>query len=359
MKILYLYTEVMGYNLPIFEELATTYGATVDVVHWNQNKLTPFIPKTSSSNIRFHERSGFSPVTLRQFALALSPDLVYVSGWQDRGYMPALKALKSSGAKIVMGLDSQWTGSVRQHVGAMLIKWLYTPSHIDYAWVPGPMQYAYASRIGFSKTEILCNLLSANTALFAAAASERRKTDSNDYPKRFLYVGRFTESKGVDTLLCAFQIYKQQLGGDWSLTCIGNGPLVDVLHTQAGVETLPFMSQPELAEQAKNAGAFILPSRYEPWGVVVHEFAAAGLPLILSDQVGARPQFLIERLNGFMFKHDSAQDLARKMWLISSSATRDLAKMGDISQVMASVLTPSVVAASFMSAVNNLSQTDH
>ena len=42
MKVLYLYTEVMGYNIPIFERLVERYGATVDVVHWDQNKKTPY-----------------------------------------------------------------------------------------------------------------------------------------------------------------------------------------------------------------------------------------------------------------------------------------------------------------------------
>lgn len=349
MRILYLYTEVMGYNLPIFEELASVYGATVDVVHWNKNKLTPFIPQATSPNVRFHERSSFTAHTLMQFATDLRPNLVYVSGWQDRGYLPVLGVLKSLGAVIVMGLDSQWTGSVRQQVGAKMIKWFYKPRYFDYAWVPGPMQYAYASRIGFAKNEIICNLLSANTSLFARASSAFACDDGDRNPQRFLYVGRFTESKGVDTLMRAYKIYRQQLGGSWTLTCIGNGPLESLIRSDSRIEVLPFMSQADLACHAHNAGAFILPSRYEPWGVVVHEFASAGLPLILSDQVGASPQFLISRLNGFVFEHDSADDLAKEMWHISSLTPRDLIKMGDVSRQLASVLNPSLVAASLVS----------
>lgn len=41
----------------------------------------------------------------------------------------------------------------------------------------------------------------------------------------------------------------------------------------------------------KQCGVFILPSRIEPWGVVVHEFSAAGFPLLLSDQVGSAESF--------------------------------------------------------------------
>ena len=352
MKILYLYTEVMGYNLPIFEELATTYGATVDVVHWNQNKLTPFIPKTTSSNIHFHERSGFSAETLRQFALALSPDLVYVSGWQDRGYIPTLKALKSSGAKIVMGLDSQWTGSLRHRVGAKLIEWFYKPQCVDYAWVPGPMQYAYASRIGFSKNQIISHLLTANTKVFGAAAEALCSNKAVHYPRRFLYVGRFTSQKGVDTLVDAYEIYKEIYKGQWDLTCIGTGPAECLLKASPLINVQPYMSQKELANQARFSGAFVLPSRHEPWGVVVHEFASAGLPMVLSDQIGARTQFLVDNLNGFTFANGSADDLAMKMSMISSLSDAKLLNMGQISCQLGGALNPGIVAASFVSVLS-------
>jgi glycosyltransferase involved in cell wall biosynthesis len=50
-----------------------------------------------------------------------------------------------------------------------------------------------------------------------------------------------------------------------------------------------------------HCGAFVLPSTYEPWGVVVHEHACSGLPLVLSSAVGAAERFLVEGENGFRF----------------------------------------------------------
>lgn len=352
MRILYLYTEVMGYNLPIFEELASAYGATVDVVHWNQNKLTPFVPQTTSPNICFHERSSFTASTLMQFATNLRPDLVYVSGWQDRGYLPVVGVLKSRGAVIVMGLDSQWTGALRQQFGAVYFKRVYKPKYYDFAWVPGPMQYAYATRIGFKKNQIISNLLTANTEVFGAVAAELSSSKAVQYPKRFLYVGRFAVAKGIDTLADAYMLYKRIYNGQWGLTCIGTGPAEPLLKATAGIKVLPYMSQYELAQEAGSSGAFILPSRHEPWGVVVHEFASAGLPLILSDQIGARPQFLIDGLNGFTFAHDSADELAKKMHKLSTLNEEQLILMGKMSHQLARDLSPKVTAASFMSALS-------
>ena len=355
MKILYLYSEVMGYNLPIFEHLMKHYGATVDVVHWNKNKLTPFVPNPASG-VRYHERSAFTAQTLMEFSQGLAPDLVYISGWMDKGYLPVAQKLKSSGVPVVVGMDSQWTGSIRQHVGARLIQWFYKSRYFSYALVPGPMQYEYASRIGFKKSEILCNLLSGHWSLFSQAAQCLHDVKNKNYPKNFLFVGRFVHSKGIDTLLQAFNIYRTQYKGDWSLTCVGNGPLAELIEQSKNqypdaILIKPFSSQAALVEQAQLAGAFVLPSREDPWGVVVHEFATAGLPLILSEFVGARPQFLIDQLNGHTFYDNSPQDLALQMHRIATRSTDDLVDMGMASAALAAHLNPAVSAASLMAAV--------
>jgi glycosyltransferase involved in cell wall biosynthesis len=213
------------------------------------------------------------------------------------------------------------------------------------------MQYEYATRIGFSKAEILCNLLSANSDIFTTAASERAQSPSA-IRNSFLYVGRFAKQKGIDILINAYRIYKEKYQGHWTLTCIGNGPMAGDLGQHADISVEGFQSQKELSQQAKSAGAFILPSRYEPWGVVVHEFASAGLPLILSERVGARPQFLIDGANGYTFYQDSAEDLAHKMSLISKQSKEKLDAMGMLSARLAAHITPEIAAASFMSVVS-------
>ena len=349
MKILYLYTEVMGYNLPIFDRLVSQYSASVDVFHWNENKLTPFVPEVAEG-VTFHKRSSFSLEEMISFAIKLNPDVVYISGWQDKGYLSVARKLKSLGTPIVAGLDSQWKGSLRQLIGAQLIRWIYKPRYFSYIWTPGPMQYEYATRIGFSKSEILCNLLSCNSTIFSVAARVREQANVSSR-QSFLYVGRFAREKGIDILIQAYRLYKEKYKGDWSLTCIGNGPMAEDLAKHPDIQVEGFQSQNELSLKAQDAGAFILPSRYEPWGVVVHEFATAGLPLILSERVGAKPQFLINGSNGYTFYQDSAEDLAHKMHLLATQTPERLTAMGQLSAKLAEHITPDITAASLMSVV--------
>ena len=348
MRILYLYTELMGYNLPVLRQLVERYGATIDVIHWNRNKLTPFKPDPIPG-VTFHERTAFSQAAMVEFALKIAPQVVYITAWMDRGYLPVAQALKARGVPVVTGLDSQWTGSLRQRIGAQLVRWVYKPRYFSHVWVPGPLQFEYAARIGFNKNEVICNLLTGDTPLFSRAA--RARASGGGGARSFLYVGRFAQDKGIDTLVSAYDIYRQQYAGTWGLTCVGNGPMQALLDNRPGIVVEPFLSQSELVERALGAGAFVLPSRYEPWGVVVHEFATAGLPLILSDQVGARLQFLINGYNGYTFQGDAAASLAAAMHHLSTLAEARLVAMGAASARLAQSVTPEIAAASLMSVV--------
>ena len=90
------------------------------------------------------------------------------------------------------------------------------------------------------------------------------------------------------------------------------------------------------------SGVYILPSLNEPWGVSVHEMAASGLPLILSDKVGSSDQFLVNNLNGFKFISGNKSSLKENMKKIIKLKDSDLIKMGDKSFELALSITPEI-----------------
>ncbi len=71
------------------------------------------------------------------------------------------------------------------------------------------------------------------------------------------------------------------------------------LHTVAGG-----LGEEDLAQRYVDADVFALLSRQETWGVVVNEAAASGLPLVLSERVGAAHDLLRDGDNGFLVPAD-------------------------------------------------------
>ena len=117
----------------------------------------------------------------------------------------------------------------------------------------------------------------------------RKEHRQYHYPHKLLFIGRFVDVKGLSFLLDAWKSIPDRKG--WTLTLVGNGPLRDTLNGFPDVEIKDFMSQEQLATEMQNSGAFILPSIFEPWALVLHEAAAGGLPILASNCCGAVPCF--------------------------------------------------------------------
>ena len=90
----------------------------------------------------------------------------------------------------------------------------------------------------------------------------------------------------------------------------------------------------------KDTGVFILPSHFEHWGVVVHEFAAAGFPLLCSTTTSAASVFLNHGVNGFFHKPCNVASIVETFEKINSLNENDLIQMGNKSALLASKITP-------------------
>ena len=71
-----------------------------------------------------------------------------------------------------------------------------------------------------------------------------------------------------------------------------------------------FKQYPELPLYYGLAGAFVLPSLTEPWGLVVNEAMAAGLPVVVSDRCGCASDLVRPGENGFAFDPCDIEQLA-------------------------------------------------
>lgn len=345
-RILYLYTEVMGYSLATIRELVAL-GAEMHVVHWDHRRLSEFqIPRCEG--VRFYPRTSLTASELVRFAERLAPDITVVSGWQDRDYLDVCKRLRRAGRTVVCGLDDKWFGTGRQRVGSALASVGYIARFFSHAWVSGVQQFEYARRFGFPTTRIVYDLYSADIALFGESYRRVRLAKAERYPHRFLFAGRLEPIKGVLSLAKSWKALGRARG-DWELVVVGAGSLRSEFEETPGVRLAGFLQPLELASEMEVAGCAVVPSLGEPWGVVVHEFAASGLPIIASTAVGAAATFVIPGFNGYLSEAGDVESLAACMREIASLSDAQLSEVADRSFGLAQRITPCTSASNLLS----------
>ena len=94
MNILYLYSELGPYNIPVIKTLVEKHEAHVYIISWDKAKLKPYTAP-HLDGVTYYKRSEFSASDIVDLCVKIRPDIVYVSGWMDKGYFPALKFLMS------------------------------------------------------------------------------------------------------------------------------------------------------------------------------------------------------------------------------------------------------------------------
>ena len=350
MRILYLYSEIMGYNIPIFE-LLSNLKHDVHVVHWDHKKLSKY-KHSNTQNIKYYKRSELKLEDIKNIANNINPDITVVSGWMDFDYLKTAKMIKSNGKSVVCCLDNHWMGSIKQYTLKVLINIGISKLFFSYLWIPGFPQYEFTKKIGIKDSNILFDMYCADTNLFNKAYKNYHKQKKTNYPHRFIFVGRLEDVKGIKYLIKAWEEL-EEINHDWKLTIIGNGKYLQKLKQNSTIEVLDFLQPDELIKIVKDTGCYILPSLSEPWGVVVHEFAAAGLPLLLSDRIGSKSSFLIDRYNGFTFKSKSTSSLKNVIKKVIYTNDEKLYKMGKNSHTLSKRISVKTSVANLLSSIIN------
>lgn len=133
---------------------------------------------------------------------------------------------------------------------------------------------------------------------------------------RFLYIGRIVEVKNIPQMIESF-IEAVGEKSNVELKIVGGGDMLGAYKDKYGENKNIIFAGPkyddELIAEYHGADALILPSSFEPWGLVVNEALSAGLPVIVSDQVGAAYDLVEKPETGLVFKFDDKDDLADKM----------------------------------------------
>ena len=262
----------------------------------------------------------------------------------DSGYLKALRRYRSvnKANTTVCGIDDQWHGSARQWLGKYFY-WIMYKSLFDRMWVAGAPQYHFARQLGYCDREIIFNLLSADSKLFKAKTSINR---------RFVYVGRLEREKGPDLLVTTYAMLSNEERQGWPLHIIGDGSLRQEIEINLpkGAIFHAYLQPEALSLELAKGGIGCQPSRFEQWGVSIHELAMLGYPLIVSSACGAASEFVIDGFNGFYFEKENPTELLHAMKKFIALSDEELSRFSSASKSLGERISPEICAYSLLSA---------
>ena len=187
----------------------------------------------------------------------------------------------------------------------------------------GKRQAAYLKDLGFTSENVAGLYDVVGNDYFAQESvyyRERRDRREWNLPENyFLFVGRLAPEKNVGGLIQAYARYRRR-GGSLSLVVVGDGPEASPLRQQVVAEGLAksvlftgLKDTRDIVPYYAFADWFVLPSWLDPWGLVVNEAMASGLPLIVSDRCGCCDDLVEHGENGYTFNPEREDSLAEAL----------------------------------------------
>lgn len=335
MRVAILWKQLSGYAGATFRALAAT-GVDVLLVYRSAQPDAPFDDGAVASGLRGHHwETAPDEERLRSEIEAFAPDALLVISWDVGGYRRLSRAMRGRTLRVLC-MDNQWQGTAKQWAGRLASPVLIRPTY-DVAFLPGEPQAAFARRLGFRDDQLLWGLYTCDHDAFAAVAGG---SDQRVQAPSFVFVGRLVPEKGVDVLARAYRAYRDATESPWPLVVCGTGPFGPALDAIPGVTSLGFVQPAQLPEVFSRAACLVLPSTFEPWGVVVHEAASAGLAVICTSRCGAATRLVLDGYNGVVVTPGEADSLTTAMTRISGTAAADRAQLSARSTALAAQFTP-------------------
>ena len=225
-----------------------------------------------------------------------SPDALFICGWARElpPYLATSERLKT--IPKILCCDMPWAWKMRKFA-ARFVLWRRL-RRFRKIMVPGEAAAKYARWLGFADRDIIRGEYAIDVRRFVRESPD----GSGEQRRGFLFVGRKVQEKGVEVLRRAYEIYRTKTVPEdevWEL------------------DIPEWIDPKDVPRVMREHACLVLPSHWEPWGVVVAEAMAAGMKVIVSDRVGARLDLPVNAV----FRDGDAEGLAAILRNVSSEVT--------------------------------------
>jgi len=311
LKVIYLEHVVYPHHFPIFEELAKQFDFTVYFCKAKKRfrRWDVSIPSRLSFKAEILKGLSIGPITINfilPFRLILEQYDVYMVATIDLITITQLiimlviaKIRRCPFILVDEFIETPWysyTHPLKKRLNDWLRKALY--KHVDAFVALNRKAALYMSKQGVPKDKIFVGL-----HFYPIEWLSRATLSKDDSPfkgkKVVLTISYLLPRKGIDYLIEAFKEIK---GNDIILIIAGSGKYEAKLRALAnGDPRIKFVGYVEGEDKTKYyrwADIFVLPTLWDPWGLVVNEAMYFGLPIIVTDAAGCSDHLVKD--NGFV-----------------------------------------------------------
>jgi glycosyltransferase involved in cell wall biosynthesis len=370
-------TEIISpYRIPVFNALAEHQDVDLHVIFLAETDPSMRRWKIYKDEIRFsyevlpHWRrriAGYNVLLNRGVAAALEraqPEVIVCGGY---GYLASWQVLgwaRRRQRPVFLWSESNQQDQRRGMPHVEMLKQRFIAACSGFV-VPGKSATAYVATFGVPRERIFVAPNAVDNAFFAQQASVARSRATElrrqfGLPERyFLCVGRLVFSKGVLDLLEAYSQLAPELRAAAELLFVGDGVEQPELEARAAaihpgaIRFAGFAHREQLAVYYALAEALIFPTHTDPWGLVVNEAMACGIPIVATDAGGCVVDLVRDGWNGYVVPKSRPEKLAEALAKIAASPELNTA-MGARSAHRIEQNSPQVCAAGFVVAMNSV-----
>lgn len=330
MKILILWSSLSDYMVASFREMVAIYNVDLFWIYQPPKTNAPFDPFDLSFCKGYYEDNTKSISKIKSHIIGFEPDIVFMASWNFSHYMKLSKQYKKRGTPVISSFDNQWKGTFKQYLGILTNRIFLKPSITNFI-VPGDRQAAFAQKMRYPETF---------QGFYCANSNNFVNTKTNLQHNSFVFVGRFVEDKSIRELIEAYRQYRNSVKNPWQLRMIGKGPLEKICLDQKGVIVEGFTQPQNLPNRLIQSSCFILPSKFENWGLVIHEAALSGLPIICTSACGASTWFVRDGQSGYLCMPE-INSIKKSLIRIHNLSKDQIKEMSDISYTLGNLWTTS------------------
>ena len=262
---------------------------------------------------------GLNDIISLKELLGEVPRVLTVPGWKFDLFNRFRDEVHANGGKVIAGVDNNYLPTLKTILKMLQFKLLYRNRYEGF-WVPKKSGYRLMRFYGIPDEKIFTGSYSADDSLFSNGLSLTER------PKRILYVGRFIPLKNVHRLCSAFLSVDSNIRNGWSLELYGCGPLKDAYPKDKSIVIHDFVQPEQLASIYQSVRVFVLPSKWDHWGFVLHEAALSGCAILSSRRCGASLDFIEEGVNGYSFSPFSTAQIKNALANVMSMSDEQLTR---------------------------------